>query len=204
MNDNKTIVLASSSTRRKHLLELAGINFEIITHAISETYPANLSVSEIPVFIAKQKALATKNKIQQLFPDSAHLPIVAADTVVVLNNKIIGKPQNRQDAINILTSLSGNHHQVITGVVILNEEKEISFADVTDVEFYPLTQAQIEFYVDTFQPYDKAGAYAIQEWIGAVGIKSINGSFYNVMGLPVSRLLQELEEAPLHPPNRGN
>ena len=194
MSDNKNIVLASSSARRKHLLELAGINFEVITHATDETYPANLSVTEIPVFIAKQKAIAVKNKIQQSFPNYLHTPIVAADTVVVLNNQIIGKPQDRQDAIKILQSLSGNHHQVITGVVILHEGKEISFADITDVEFLPLTQQQIEFYVDTFQPYDKAGAYAIQEWIGVVGIKNINGDFYNVMGLPVSHLLQVLGE----------
>lgn len=194
MSENKNIILASSSARRKHLLELAKLNFEVIVHATDETYPADLPASEIPVFIARQKAIAAKNKIQQLFPGFLHTPIVAADTVVVLNNKIIGKPQDRKDAIEILQALSGNHHQVITGVVILNEEKETSFADVTDVEFLPLTQSQIEFYVDTYEPYDKAGAYAIQEWIGVVGIKNINGDFYNVMGLPVSRLLQVLNE----------
>lgn len=194
MFDKKNIILASSSARRKHLLELAKLNFEVIVHATDETYPADLPVPEIPVFIAKQKAIAAKNKIQQSYPDFLHAPIVAADTVVVLKNKVIGKPEDREDAIKILSELSGNHHQVITGVVILNEEKEISFADTTDVEFLPLTQQQIEFYVDTYQPYDKAGAYAIQEWIGVVGIKNINGDFYNVMGLPVSHLLQVLGE----------
>ena len=190
----KNIILASSSQRRKQLLELAKINFEIVAHATDETYPADLPTTQIPAFIAKQKALTAKNKIQQFYPDFLHAPIVAADTIVILDDKIIGKPQNRQNAIEILQLLSGKCHQVITSVVILNEEKEISFADVTDVEFFKLTQDQIEFYIDTFEPYDKAGAYAIQEWIGVVGIKNINGDFYNVMGLPVSHLLQVLNE----------
>ena len=109
-----------------------------------------------------------------------------------MQNEIIGKPTNREDAVNILSRLSGNHHKVITGVVILNKEEEISFADVTDVEFHTLTKEQIEFYVDKYKPYDKAGAYAIQEWIGVVGIKTINGDFYNVMGLPVSRVIKAI------------
>jgi septum formation protein len=105
---------------------------------------------------------------------------------------VIGKPKDRADAIRILAKLSGQKHQVITGVVIVHKDKEIAFADITEVEFYNLTEAQISFYVDKYQPYDKAGAYAIQEWIGVVGIKSINGDFYNVMGLPVSKVVQAL------------
>jgi septum formation protein len=111
---------------------------------------------------------------------------------VVLNDRIIGKPKNREDAIGILSSLSGNRHRVITGVVILHHDKEISFADTTEVSFHELTAGQISFYIDKYKPYDKAGAYAIQEWIGVVGIKSVTGDFYNVMGLPVSRVVQAL------------
>jgi septum formation protein len=118
--------------------------------------------------------------------------ILAADTIVVLNNEVINKPSDRDHAIKILQSLSGTQHEVITGVVVLQDEKEISFADVTQVEFHNLTNEQIIFYVDKYKPYDKAGAYAIQEWIGVIGIKSINGDFYNVMGLPVSRVVQVL------------
>ncbi|MBW7952005.1 MAG: Maf family protein, partial [Chitinophagaceae bacterium] len=120
--------------------------------------------------------------------------ILAADTVVVLNNNIIGKPKDRDDAIKILSNLSGNEHRVITGVVILNGLQQVAFSDTTFVQFHQLTQDQITFYVDNYKPYDKAGAYAIQEWIGVVGIQSVKGDFYNVMGLPVSRVVQALKD----------
>ena len=180
------IILASQSPRRKQLLEWAEVPFEIILQATDESYPAHLPVDEIAIHIARNKALAV-----QLI-NKTKLTILAADTIVVLNNEIIGKPKNREDAINILTKLSGQKHRVVTGVVILGNDKEIAFADITAVEFHPLTQSQIEFYVDKYKPYDKAGAYAIQEWIGVVGIKEITGDFYNVMGLPVSRVVQAL------------
>ena len=180
------IILASQSPRRKQLLEWAEVPFEIILQATDESYPAHLPVDEIAIHIARNKALA----VQQI--NNTKLTILAADTIVVLNNEIIGKPKNREDAINILTKLSGQKHRVVTGVVILGNNKEIAFADITAVEFHPLTQSQIEFYVDKYKPYDKAGAYAIQEWIGVVGIKEITGDFYNVMGLPVSRVVQAL------------
>lgn len=180
------IILASQSPRRKQLLEWAEVPFEIILQATDESYPAHLPVDEIAIHIARNKALA----VQQI--NKTKLTILAADTIVVLNNEIIGKPKNREDAINILTKLSGQKHRVVTGVVILGNDKEIAFADITAVEFHPLTQSQIEFYVDKYKPYDKAGAYAIQEWIGVVGIKEITGDFYNVMGLPVSRVVQAL------------
>jgi septum formation protein len=153
----------------------------IAVNAISGTAIADNAVTSI--HIAKNKALAIKNSTK------ISIPILAADTIVVLQNEIINKPKNREDAIGILTKLSGKKHQVITGVVILHNEKEIAFADVTEVEFHTLTTSQLAFYVDKYKPYDKAGAYAIQEWIGVVGIKSINGDFYNVMGLPVSRVV---------------
>ncbi|HEX4852320.1 MAG TPA: Maf family protein, partial [Puia sp.] len=125
---------------------------------------------------------------------TAEETILAADTIVVLNDNIIGKPVHREEAISILIALAGERHRVITGVVIRQGEKETAFADVTEVEFHDLSVEQIEFYVDKYKPYDKAGAYAIQEWIGVVGIKSVNGDFYNVMGLPVSRVVRELEK----------
>ncbi len=122
------------------------------------------------------------------------IPILSADTIVVLNKKIIGKPTDRENAIQILSSLSGEKHFVITGVSILFNNKAIVFADITEVEFYELSSEQIIFYVDNYKPYDKAGAYAIQEWMGVIGIKSITGDFYNVMGLPVSRVVKELHK----------
>lgn len=182
------IILASKSPRRKQLLEWAEIPFDVIVKETDELYPADLSIEKIPVYIARNKALAVKEEL------SHDRIILAADTVVVLANEIIGKPKHRAEAIKILTKLSGQKHLVITGVVILNGEEEISFADVTDVYFHPLTEEQIAFYIDKYKPYDKAGAYAIQEWIGVVGIKSVNGDFYNVMGLPVSRVVQELRK----------
>jgi septum formation protein len=180
------IILASQSPRRKQLLEWAEVEFEIIVEPTDESYPSTLGPKEVAIHIASQKAEAIK-------PKAAGKIIIAADTIVVLGKEIIGKPKDRNDAISILKKLSGSHHQVITGVYIVSNDKEVSFADVTDVEFHPLTQEQIEFYIDKYQPYDKAGAYAIQEWIGVVGIKCVNGDFYNVMGLPVSRVVQALE-----------
>jgi septum formation protein len=184
---DRGIILASQSPRRKQLLEWAEVPFEIIVADTDELYPQHLPVEEIAVHIARNKALAIKRS------NNIIIPILAADTIVVLQNEIIGKPKDRDDAIDILSRLSGNHHKVITGVVILNKEEEISFADVTDVEFHTLTKEQIEFYVDKYKPYDKAGAYAIQEWIGVVGIKTISGDFYNVMGLPVSRVVRAID-----------
>lgn len=182
----KKIILASQSPRRKQLLEWAEIPFEIIVQSTDESYPDNLPVDEIAIHIARNKALAVLQSQQ------VTIPVLAADTIVVLNNEVIGKPVNRADAIAILSKLSGQKHTVITGVVIILGEKEIAFADTTAVEFHPLTREQIEFYVDKYQPYDKAGAYAIQEWIGVIGIKAVKGDFYNVMGLPISRVVQAL------------
>jgi len=182
------IILASQSPRRKQLLEWAEIDFEVEVSEADEAFPENLPVEEIPVFIARNKAKAVQEKLNN------SSIILAADTIVVLNNKVITKPANREHAIRILQSLSGQTHYVITGVVLLKNENELSFADITQVTFHNLTDEQIFFYVDKYKPYDKAGAYAIQEWIGVTGIKSVNGDFYNVMGLPVSRVLQEINK----------
>ena len=187
-------ILASQSPRRKTLLEWAEIPFEIIVSDADESYPTSLAIEEVPAFIAKNKALAVKEMILSTKPALVDQCIIAADTVVVFGQKIIGKPTNKQEAINSLLALSGQTHKVITGVVLLHQGQEISFSETTLVEFHALTLEQIEFYVDKYQPYDKAGGYAIQEWIGVVGIKKITGDFYNVMGLPVSKLVQKIKQ----------
>ena len=188
------IVLASQSPRRKQLLEWAEVNFDVVVSHADESFPANIAPDEAALYVARNKALAVKAFLTG--SEQNHLSgraILAADTMVVLNGEIINKPTDRANAIHILSKLSGQEHLVITGVVILNVETEIAFADTTRVQFHPLTEEEIIFYVDKYQPYDKAGAYAIQEWIGVVGIKAINGDFYNVMGLPVSRVVQALQ-----------
>lgn len=184
----KKIILASQSPRRKQLLEWAEVPFEVVVKETDESFPRGLKVVDAAIHIARQKALAVQPLVH---PDSI---ILAADTMVALKGRIIGKPKDAEDAIRILSDLSNHKHVVITGVVIRHGETEISFADTTDVYFYELTYEQIEFYVDKYKPYDKAGAYAIQEWIGVVGIKSVEGDFYNVMGLPVSRVVRALRE----------
>ncbi|MEO7530340.1 MAG: Maf family protein [Sediminibacterium sp.] len=187
------IILASQSPRRKMLLEWAEVSFEVIVKHTDETFPADLTKSEIAIHIARNKALAVRSYVQNAFHGQfAKKAILAADTIVVLGEQVIGKPEDREHAIQILQSLSGKQHQVITGVVILHDDIETAFADTTEVVFHELTDEQIIFYVDKYKPYDKAGAYAIQEWIGVVGIKSVAGDFYNVMGLPVSRVVQAL------------
>lgn len=181
------ILLASQSPRRKQLLQWAEVDFDILIIPTDETYPAGLKPADVAVHIARQKAEAVSEH-------AAGKTVIAADTIVVLGSDIIGKPKDREDAVQTLLRLSGARHEVITGVVIRREGREIAFADRTEVDFHSLTREQIEFYVDKYQPYDKAGAYAIQEWIGVVGIKAVRGDFYNVMGLPVSRVVQALAE----------
>ena len=187
------IILASQSPRRKQLLEWAEVPFEVIVKHTDESYPSELSKPEIAIHIARNKALAVKAFVKNSYHgELSGKTILAADTIVVLGEDVIGKPENRNNAIQILQKLSGKQHQVITGVVIVHAGGEIAFADITEVSFHTLSLEQIEFYVDKYQPYDKAGAYAIQEWIGVVGIESVKGDFYNVMGLPVSRVVQAL------------
>jgi len=189
-----SFILASQSPRRKSLLEWAELDFEIIVSASDESFPASMSISDVPEYIAKNKALAVELKIKNEQPTMLNHCIIAADTVVVLDNTIMGKPIDRADAIASLTKLSGRTHQVITGVCILYKEQLETFAETTQVEFHELTTDQIVYYVDHYKPYDKAGGYAIQEWIGVIGIKKIQGDFYNVMGLPVSKLLQKIKQ----------
>ena len=191
---NSNLILASKSPRRKQLLEWAEVTFTVISRPTEETFPAGLHIEEIPIYIAREKANATNQYLDDAFhKEYSDRTILAADTIVVIDDYIINKPINRNDAIRMLTMLSGRSHKVITGVVLHTDTEQVAFSEVTEVEFFELTLPQIEFYVDKYKPYDKAGAYAIQEWIGVVGIKSIRGDFYNVMGLPISRVIRELE-----------
>ena len=182
-------ILASQSPRRKQLLAWADIEFDIMVSEAAEDFPAEMDVQDVPVHIAQKKALAVQQKIKDEFPIHQGKWIIAADTIVVLENEIIGKPIDRADAISILQKLSGKTHRVITGVYIVNDLESRYFSETTLVHFHPLSFSQIEYYVDQYQPYDKAGAYGIQDWIGVIGIRGIEGDFYNVMGLPVSKLL---------------
>ena len=173
------------------MLEWAEIDFDILTRETEETWPEDMDVLSIPVHIAREKARVVMGlDIYKRY--EAHVPVLAADTIVVLDNEILGKPADEGHALSMLEKLQGRKHIVVTGVVIVNNRKEICFSDATEVEFHPLTREDIRYYVETYRPFDKAGAYAIQEWIGVVGIKRVEGDFYNVMGLPVSRVVQAL------------
>ena len=179
------IILASKSPRRKQLLEWANIPFEVITKSTKEKYPPTLPVQEVATHLAQKKAKAVAIK----HPDRI---VLAADTIVVIHNTILGKPKDRDEAVQMLQALSNQAHAVITGVCIQQYDKEVIFSTTTKVHFNLLTVEQIEYYVDTYKPYDKAGAYGIQDWIGIIGIHYIKGDFYNVMGLPVSLVLKAL------------
>jgi septum formation protein len=187
----KQIILASGSPRRKKLLEWAEVNFKVMVSDIDETFSKELLPAEVAISIAKNKNAAI---VEQLKDELLNSIVLSADTIVVLDHEIIGKPANREEAIAIIQKLSGKTHQVITAVNLRDAEKDICFYDTTEVVFNKLTPTQITHYVDQYKPYDKAGAYAIQEWIGVVGIHAIYGDFYNVMGLPVSKVLKVLKE----------
>lgn len=182
------IILGSNSPRRKELLAGLDISFEVKTlSGIDESFPNTLPVEEVPLFIAGNKATAFRDKLND---DEL---LITADTVVLTDSGIIGKPLDKADAIRILSHLSGRVHQVITGVHIITKEKSSCFSVTSTVSFAKLKQEEIDYYLEKYSPYDKAGSYGIQEWIGYIGVESINGSFYNVMGLPVQRLYRELQ-----------
>ena len=181
------IILASKSPRRKDLLSELNIDFKLISlKHIEEKYPDNINNEEIAVFLAKLKADAFINNL------SNKDIVITADTIVLLNDNVMNKPKDKNDAIEMLTNISGNKHRVITGVCITSKEKRVSFSAKTDVYFRKLTNKEITYYVDKYKPYDKAGAYGIQEWIGYIGVEKIEGSYFNVMGLPVQKLYDEL------------
>ncbi len=186
--NSKKIILASNSPRRKELLENLNIPFEIkVKNTPEETYPENLLKTEIPEYLAIKKASFYKNETNQ-----SDTIIITADTIVYCENRILGKPKNYDEAFKMLKLLSGRAHEVITGVAITSKNKQVVFSSVTKVFFKELTDDEIDYYIQAFKPYDKAGAYGIQEWIGMVGIKKIEGSYYNVVGLPVQKLYSEL------------
>ena len=184
---DKKIILASQSPRRHNLLKGIGLDFDILTSdETDESFPREMNTDEVPVFLAKKKA-----KTFEKFIDDKTI-LITADTIVSLNGKILNKPTNRGDAENMLNLLSGNSHIVITGVCVKSLHKEICFSSHTTVYFNDLNKEEISYYLEEYQPFDKAGAYGIQEWIGYIGIKKIEGSYFNVMGLPVQRLYEEL------------
>lgn len=186
MNFDKKIILASKSPRRSQLLSEAGFDFEIKTKEVEEDYPADLAVEAVAPYLARKKALASRDIIQD---DEI---LLAADSVVILGDTIFGKPTDRDDAIRILEALSGNMHQVITGVCLLSKEKEQTFSGISKVYIDELSRAEIEYYIDKFKPFDKAGSYAIQEWIGLCKISKIEGTYSNIMGLPVNLVYKAL------------
>lgn len=187
MFDKYKIVLVSKSPRRIQLLKELGLDFITDYSDANETFPTELTKGEIPLFLSKLKA----NTPSKVIEDNSL--IIAADTIVWVNNKAIGKPRDKEEAKNMLHELSGKSHYVYTGVTLKTKLKEHSFFVETEVVFSELTDSEINYYVETYQPLDKAGAYGIQDWIGLIGVKAINGSYHNVMGLPVARLYKELK-----------
>lgn len=184
------IILASGSPRRRELMSLLDIDFEVNTSIDVDESHDGISSREVAPFLSRVKADAYR---ALLTPDGNEL-VITADTVVILDDKVLGKPHDSSEAVEMLTALSGRVHEVITGVTVMTADKSVTFSATSKVEFAPLSTAEIEYYVNRFRPLDKAGAYGIQEWIGAAGIRGIDGSFYNVMGLPVHRLYETLKE----------
>ncbi len=183
----KRLILASNSPRRQQLLKGLDVDFEIwSTNHEDESYPDDMSVDQVPTYLAKHKASFFTERL------SDDTLLVTSDTIVVCNGKVLGKPVDYADAVNILKQLSGNKHTVITGVCLSTTIKSYCFSSFTDVYFRHLSNEEIDYYIERYKPYDKAGAYGIQEWIGYVAIERIEGSYFNVMGLPVQMLHNEL------------
>lgn len=182
------VILASNSPRRKELLAGLGVDYEVRTLPdVDESYPETLQGADIPLYIAKEKADAYVAMMQ---PGEL---MITADTIVWLDGKVLGKPQDREDALQMLRTMSGRTHEVFTGVCITTTDWQRSFTAQTEVRFATLSEEEIAYYVDNFQPMDKAGAYGVQEWIGFIGVENISGSYYNIMGLPVQRIYNELK-----------
>ena len=184
--NTKKIILASKSPRRQQLLKDIGIDFELRLKEIDESYPMHLKEHEIALYIAQKKAEAFKSeiKIDEL--------LITADTIVCLGNEVLGKPTDYNDAVNMLKKLSGKMHKVITGIFLVSLQQTKCFFVITNVYFKPLSLEEIQFYIDRFKPYDKAGAYGIQEWLGYIGVEKIEGSYFNVMGLPVKEVYEAI------------
>ncbi len=181
------VILASKSPRRQQLLHDLGLNFTVQSMDIPEVFPENLGMTEVPVYLAELKAEAFRPQLKD------NQLVITADTIVWLDGHVLNKPADYDEGFRMLSDLSGKKHQVITGVCLLSASKKISFYALTDVWFKPLTAEEIHYYLEHYQPYDKAGAYGIQEWIGYVGINHIEGSFFNVMGLPIQSVYEHLK-----------
>ena len=189
MNDKYKIVLASNSPRRKELLAGLGLPFEVrVLEGIDESYPASLPADDVALYIAGKKAEAYRATL------AADELVITADTVVIVDGEILGKPADETDAVRMLRAISGRTHQVTTGVCLLTRETERRFAVTTDVTFKQLTDEEIRYYISRYRPFDKAGAYGIQEWIGYIGVTGLRGSYYNVMGLPVQRIYEAIRQ----------
>lgn len=184
----RKLLLASGSPRRRELLDSLGIKVEHAQlHDVDESYPADMSPMKVPEYLSRLKSQAYRSEL------AGDEVLVTADTVVVLDGKVLGKPVDEVEAKAMLRSLSGRVHQVVTGVTLATSSSSVTFSEVTDVEFDTLSDSEIDYYVANFKPFDKAGAYGIQEWIGYVGVKGIRGDYYNVMGLPVNSLCRHLK-----------
>jgi septum formation protein len=180
------LILASNSPRRHELLKGLDLDFEVrVKKGVGEKYPDNLPAEKVPEYISKEKAAAYDIKEDET--------LLTADTVVILNGEIMGKPKDASEAKDMLRKLSGHTHHVVTGVSITTRKKQVSFSDTTAVTFRDLTDSEIDYYIEHYKPFDKAGAYGVQEWIGYIGVTRIEGSFYNVMGLPVERVYEALK-----------
>ena len=180
------LLLASKSPRRRELIAQLGYKDQIIDNIAPEDFPHHLKAEEIPFFLAKQKASFNKLSL------SHNQVAIFADTIVWCEDEVLNKPENYEEAKKMLQKLSGKSHQVISGVCLKSQQKEESFFDITTVYFKPLLENEIEFYIKNYKPYDKAGAYGIQEWIGFIGVEKIEGSYFNVVGLPIQKLYQKL------------
>ena len=186
--ENYRIVLASKSPRRQQLLADLGIDFETEIHEVDEVFPEGLPMEEIPQYLARLKAEPFVETLKE--KDL----VITSDTIVYVDGEVLGKPADYEEAVAMLQNLSGRRHEVVTGVCLTSTTKQVSFASVTDVFFKELSQEEIDYYITHYKPYDKAGAYGIQEWIGYIGIERIEGSYFNVMGLPVQHLYEELSK----------
>lgn len=187
MLEDYNVILASKSPRRRQLLDGLNIPFEVVIHEVDEVFPEGLSLEEIPVYLAKLKAEPFTEEI------SHDALIITADTIVWVDDMVLGKPLDYEHAAAMLRQLSGKKHIVATGVCLTTKLKQVSFCDTTEVYFKELTDSEIKYYLDNYRPYDKAGSYGVQEWIGYIAITKIEGSYFNVMGLPVQRLYEELQ-----------
>ena len=187
MNLSRPLLLASNSPRRKELLTGLGLNYSIRVKEVHEEFPAELKRAEVAEYLASHKADAYRDELQDEV-------LITADTIVCLGDRVLNKPQSHHEASEMLRALSGTSHEVITGVCLLTKENKTVFHDITKVYFKELTQAEIDYYINHYKPFDKAGAYGIQEWIGMIGIERIEGSYFNVVGLPVQKLYTYLVE----------